>query len=693
MASNVIIWLILIYREGACDVKRWVAALLGLAACLLLSGCDVASTAGSAVSDASPNTELLSLSPYVDAEAASEDASSAGADYVRVDLWLDATQNMGGVNTTGSELFPHYGKKYREGGFHYHYGTTAGWYESLLMDMLSAAEGSRVRTLRYGNEQFTDAQLTGLGLTSAGASADERASVRRDLYTYDVDTDVSLFPAMTNADMTGGFYQLGTEKLNQIADLDANALENPSLASAMDAALQAQIASIASGSGEYVIQKSRTESECALLNALNNLDLSRLSVITCDYASIRSLSGTDENGAPVAFYEQALSRAFDEGLCAGVLSFTLDYMGQLSTVGAADLAVPIIWGHPIYNNTKQVIEYMAAMPRELLTLVVGTRAQVEGYISRLSERIDADSSLKGLRGPTDGELTYAVNGATVTQQPFGFAWSSTIIARPGMGYYTQHTAGASLTASDGSDISDESGLMRATLRPDKSGDQPDRVLTVRFPLSALADGAQLDLSKLTGASVSVIDNLLLTDVIDNTAANAATIGDRQALAYRDKLYVFASDDGASPFALKSVTQDGDEMVCAIAVSGSELSQGYYRLRVSADVTGDQVSWEPIDWIDGDSSADASISDADIYAWETFTALIRDNEKNTPRRFTNAWGSYSDKKYNGETVPDCPPIWKAIGLRALTEQLRAAAESDGDALVRYVLEVYVAGATS
>ena len=64
-------------------------------------------------------------------------------------------------------------------------------------------------------------------------------------------------------------------------------------------------------------------------------------------------------------------------------------------------------------------------------LVVGTPAQVDRYAAQLDGGLAASEALKGLRGPTEGQLTYTADGQTVTQQPFGFESYSARIERPG----------------------------------------------------------------------------------------------------------------------------------------------------------------------------------------------------------------------------------------------------------------------
>jgi len=690
-------------------LKFLLLALALALACAALTGCatlgGIVTTAEPAADQASagPNLGLLSLPAYEDTEAEAPQATAEDSGYANVDLWLDATQNMGGINTTGSDMYPHYGHKYREGGFHYKYDSTTGWYESLLRDFLAAAGETHVRTLRYGNETMTDDFLAAYGLS--GADGAESASIWRDLHTCAVNTTAALFSRFSAEDMAGSFYELGSATwLNRVAALDAADLENPSLADAMSTALSHQIDGIAQDDESFVLQAGRNGEQCALLAALQNIDTDRLSVITVDPSSVRKTTGADTEGRPIAYYEQLLEDlgVFDKGLCVGILDFQLDYMGQMSTFSTADFSEPLIWGRVILNESGRSSTYVGVMPRRLLTLVVGTRAQVDGFIGSLADILDADASLKGLRGPTEGELTYAADGQTVTQQPFAFEWNETVVARPGMGYYSQHTEGVTLTAETADETAGagqtvetgENDVPLVSLTPDAAGAQPDRVFTVRFPLADSGDGAALDVSDLSGAGLETLDTLLIGQTMSNTPENlaAAEADGQEAVAYRDKLYLFSRDEGTDAFTLLSVTQEDGALVCTVAVDGSALKAGYYRLRLTADATGDQVTWESVPFIDGPGSVSVSVTDAEVYAWEIFTAAITQYDrdaKGLPNMFKHAWGPYTDSLYHNLRVPDFPPVYKSVHLAELAAQFRDAAAADTSALVRYVFEVNVA----
>lgn len=686
-------------------IKAALAGFVLLGVLALLPGCALLRIQGEATL-AKPNLGLLEMEPYQDGQSQDPHVTDGGEDYLRLDLWLDATQGMGGVNPYEESMYPHFGWRYREGGFHYRLGHHTGWYENVLRGMLGAAQGSRTRVLRYGNERLPESYLKASGLAPWNASQERLRSLRRDLMTYAVDPLPSVFGEMSAEDMALSFYALGSPMLNQMARFaqDGGAeLENPGQVEAMSQVLEGQIASIGAGRGAvegFLAKESKEENDYPLLYALENIDLSRLSVILCDPASLRSLSGTTTAGEPVAYLRQLLQQRglFDQGLTVGLYAFQLDYVGQIASVGAADLREPLIWGKPIFDNKKNTIQYMAPMPRLALALVVGERARVESYMAELNARLNADQDLYGLRGPQEGELTYARQGATVTQQPFGFAYWHTLISRPQPGYYTQHSPGAALEITGGEgQVAEENGFHTVFLAPDQEGVQQDRRLAVSFPLAGDAQGAAMDLSRLQDARVEVLSALLLDRTVPS-GGEAQAGEEEQVLPLRDKLYVFsrqeqpfANQPEASPFALEGLTLNQDSLVCSLAVEGAKLAEGYYRLQINAYLTAQEVVWLPVDWIDGPGSLAATITREDIVAWETFAQAVHqyDAKKQAiPRAFTHAWGPYTSKLYHGLAVPDVPPVDKAPGLRELAAQLRQAATPPRTSLVCYVFDVFV-----
>lgn len=686
--------------------KRLVLGLL-LCALWVLGGCNLVELRGETVA-AVPNLGLLQMEPYVEEGVETTADSNTQDGHTQVDLWLDASQGMGGINTSEKTMYPHIGRRFREGGFHYHYGNGAGWYESVLIAMMEAAEGSRLRVLRFGNERLPEAYLKSRGVAPAEITQDQLRSLRRDMLTYAITPNPALFTSLSAEDMAGSFYALGSPTLNQMASFaqaGGAELENPGKAQAMDQALAAQVEAIEAGQGQAVLAtRTKDENDYPLLYALDNIDLSRLSVVVVDPAGIRSLSGTSLEGEPLQYVERLLSqrRVFDRGLTAGLYAFQLDYMGQMSSIGEADLAEPLIWGRPIYNLEKRVIDYVAPMPRIAMALVIGRPGQVTAYMDKLNAKLEGNAGLNGLRGPVNGELTYARDGATVTQQPFTFAYWHTQFSRPDAGYYTQHSQGAALGVSQGEgSVVEQNGLQTVLLAPGKKGEQEDRTLTLTFPLRQDDAGAQLDLSQLQAMRAEVLSAITLTETLPNTALTQRDQQpDEQVLALRDKLYVyqrreepFADTPQASPFTLASLalSPDGKQLVCTLQVEGPKLQEGYYRVQLLADLTAQEVAWLPVDWIDGTGGIGASIGSEDVLRWETFAAAVAKYDSNAdaiPKNLTHAWGPYTDKPYHGIPVPDCPPVEKAIALRELAAQFRQAATAQQSALMRYVFDVFV-----
>ncbi len=666
-------------------VRRMLLALL-LCAALLLTACglpgapDAFSGADSAA--AVPDLRLLEW-PAMSGAVPGETESPASGAPLLVDLWLDASQVMGGINIHEESVYPHFSRKYREGGFHYRYGSQVGMYEGVLRCLLAAAEGSRVRVLRAGNERLPDEALQAL----AGSGAEARASVTRDLLTCAINPLPSFFAGLSAEDMEGSFYDLGTPMLNRLRALDASSLENPSLAPAMADALDAQIAAIQSGETDGYVADGGADAP--LMYALENLDLTRLSVITCDPAALRRLSSVEADGTPVDFVTEVLEArgVFDAGLCVQLYAFVLDYMGQMSSFGAADFAEPLLWGRLDYDNAAQNSDQALPMPRTLIMLVVGTPAQVDRYTALLDEGLAASEALKGLRGPTEGQLTYTADGQTVTQQPFGFESYSARIERPGWTCLTRLSEGASLSVSG---CTLETGGQAATVTLD-SGSSGASV-TVSLPVMQESGAASADLSGLT-ASVSVEAALILTDTLPTTAQ----AGEGQVIALRDTQYVFTREDEAfqsggrqNPFRIAAVAPEDGGTRLSITVSADEaaLVPGYYRVLVSADLSGAQVEWEDVPWA---AALGVRLTNEQISAWEQFAEAVHTYDGDSagvPRQLQHAWGPVNESGYHGLTIPDFPPVMRAPGLEELIAQLRAAANVDEAPLVRYEFDVFV-----
>ena len=673
---------------------KWLCLML---CCLVLfTGCEQLQIAGEETATA-PSLMLLDMPDYESQETVV--ASTGGADGTMVvDLWLDASQLMGGINEDPTSLYPQTARRYRQGGFHYRFGTsTVGWYEDVLQCLTEAAGDNRVRVLRVGNERLPDSYLEAYGFTGTQA---EMRSYRRDLLTYAIDPMPSVFSEFSSEDMVDSFYSLGSPQMNQMARFAAGngaELENPGQVEQMNLLLTAAVDAFHQKKQEPPRELNATGDslESPLSYALNNLDTRRLSVITCDPATLRRVQGTTLDGSQVGYIEELLRQRelFDSGMSVGLYALQLDYMGHMVSFGAADFPESLIWGKPKYSDYEKKAVGVQPMPRVLLMLVIGQGDQVDSYTKALNQRLNENRRLKEMRGPEDGRLVYKANGETVVQQPFHFSYEYTVISRPGLGYYTQDTPGAELTAG-GQQSQEKNGLKTLTLSAAK-----DEVLVYSWPAEDLPDGVQLDLSTLADARVEVTSSLTLTEILTNGPEVVLPEGS-QVLTLRDKLYCFtqqenpfADNDAANPFRLGKIrwSQDGSRLEAEVKVDHTRLRSGYYRIKLVAEVTGEQLEWPLVSWAQNDTGLSVEISNGDIVAWQTLMDVVSryGRERNTiPSQFTHAWGSAEETTYKGVDIPDFPQVYKAPGLSRLLGQLRDAANLETAPLIRCTFDVFV-----
>lgn len=683
------------------SVQKRVFLLLCLCLPLVLTACAMPETVEAFLSDASPSAampdlRLLSRPAYEEEAPASDLDASAASGVLRVDLWLDASPVMGGVNPAQESMYPHMSRKFREGGFHYRYGNEVGMYESVLRCMLSAAEGSRTRLLRYGSERLPDAFLAETGVTGQAADAATLRSLRRDMLTFAIDPMPTVFSSLSAEDMTESFYSPGSPMLTALSGVNRAALENPDLAEKMLSALEEQSSRIRAGDADGLLAAS-DDTDYPLLYALENIDLSRLSVITCDPAAIRRLSAVRADGTPVELVREILTErgVFDRGLCVGLYALTLDYMGEMASFGPADFSEPFVWGRLAYDSRSHRSTGVLPMPRTLLVFVIGEPEQVGAYTGALDGQMSLSAALKEPRGPEKGELTYVLGGETVTQEPFSFVSRYTSVARPRLTCQTQRSPGVALESEAG-DVATENGLTTVTLSSEESGRLRGDTLTLTVPAASLFDGAQTDLTRLRSAEMSVETALLLSEVLPSTEEAPS---DAQVIALRDKLYVFAQTDdpfstdaSANPFSLASValSPDGSSLVFTIAADGEKLRAGYYRLSVRADLPGEQIVWETAPWI---RSLDATITNEQVATWESFTQLMTQYDRKSaliPKQFQHAWGPLNESGYHGTAIPSIPPVMLAPGIGELVRQLQEAANVDSLPLLRYTFDIFVTG---
>ncbi len=676
-------------------VRTWMKRLLCVAALLCLCSCSVLE-ALPAIAPAADTAQLPDLRqlemPAAEPTAGTSGPEAGAAAAMQVDLWLDASQVMGGINPDPDSLYPHRSKRYREGGFHYRYEGQVGWYENVLRDLLAAAEGSRVRILRNGNERISDDQLLTSGLLTDTSQASLR-SLRRDLLTYAIDPMPSLFQQFSAESMEGSFYSLYSPQMNQMAQLgDGSLLENPGRTEGMSAFLDSLIQGYRPRDYQATLRRLLTDDFSPLLQALDNLDPSRLSVITCDPLTLRRLSGTAVDGTPVHYLEQIVRERglFDQGLTVSLYAFQLDYLGQITTIGDADLSQPFIWGRLDYISYKNQIKGPLPMPRTLLTLIIGTPDQVSQYTQVLNARLDSNAALRGLRGPDAGQLTYSLSGATITQQPFTFAYYHTDLKRHSVDAYTQSGSSIQITQGQGKLMTD-AAQPTVALASDQTG--PCQV-TITWPVKALEGGLRLDSSQLSQLRISGVATLLLQTPVASTPDYAAP-PNVQTLKWRSSLYPFAytEDVPSVPFTAESLTlsEDGTQLIATISCQAQDLTPGYYRLNLRADITGEQLTWPKVGWLD---ALNATVTNEQFSLWEQMADTLDEYSRyssNVPSQFWHAWGETSGKVFREMVIPDCPPVYAAPRLSELVTQLQNAAQIDSLPFVSLQMDVFVAPA--
>ena len=658
------------------------AALWIMLAAMLFALCSCTRLDELSRSDALPDLRLL-VQPAYEEPAPAKEESEAAASAIRLDLWLDGSQTMGGVNPNEKSMYPHSSRKYREGGFHYRYQQETGMYETVLRCMLSSVEGSRVRLLRYGNERLPDDYL--LNHIKRDATAEELRSLRRDMLTYAIDPLPSILEGFSAEKMTDSFYSLGTPQMNRISMLNRRLLENPDYASSMEQTLEQQIHAISRGYDDSLTAIG-DDGDYPLLYALKNLDLSRLSVITCDPASIRRLTQTDDNGDARALVQELLTErgVFENGLAAGLYAFTLDYMGQIISFANADFSEPLLWGRLNYNNYTGKTEGHLVMPRTLLALVIGHQEQVDTFAAAFEKQLAASDTLKIPRGPQKGELTYTRNGQTVVQEPFGFRYDSLTVSRAAVEPITQQTEGVTLTAAV--PVTKSGSLHTVALAP-VDGLQPDRTLTLNLPVSETAGSMTLNAEQLTNVQLSVENALLLTAALPNHPSTVIP-EEAQTIALRDKIYVFTLQQAECPVRCKELSYDGNTLTIQLEVAGEKLQNGYYRIHLTADLPGESLTWNTPAWVNKRST---TFTNEQVAAWEAFTEVLSRYERNrnyVPVPFQHAWGDAKNTSYRGETVPEFPPVTLAPGLSALVSQLQAAAHPHTMPYLSFVFDLFV-----
>ena len=294
---------------------------------------------------ASPDLGTLRYIPPQAPTAELSETTQPGSRVIPLDLWMDATPNMGGINLVEDTLYPTGSSaKYYQGGFHYlwqdNYREFHGWYVDLLTALpeLLGPQRSQVRVLRYDDGLFSPELLDRHGLTASTLEA--AASLQRDLRTWATRATGETFTEMVQPGPEN-FYAPGTASA---ARADQVQLENPAQAQALLAAQQEGLALQQAGDPSALVN--REEGGSHLLTALRYLDPTHLNLITLDTWSLGSLDAvvdgqlTDPYAAVLA--ERGL---FDGGDTAmTVFALRMDYVGAITSFAWETPAEALQWG-------------------------------------------------------------------------------------------------------------------------------------------------------------------------------------------------------------------------------------------------------------------------------------------------------------------------------------------------------------
>jgi len=219
-------------------------------------------------------------------------------------------------------------------------------------------------------------------------------------------------------------------------------------------------------------------------------------------------------------------------------------------------------------------------------------------------------------------------------------------------------------------------------------------ITLTWPLSEMDGGLTMRAASLPALQITPVTTLLLSQTGQNTPDAVPPQGNVQTLALRDTLYHFALTHGGqeNPFMADALRiTDGGELTASFTADCADLQPGYYRLLLHADVTGEQLAWPEIPWV---NRLNADVTNQQIDSWLQVGKALQQRHKSggsVPNLFRHAWGDKPGSEYLGVIIPDCPPVYAVPRLSELIVQLQAAAQIDALPLVYAQLDVFVAPA--
>ena len=350
---------------------------------------------------ASPDLGTLRYIPPQAPTAELSETTQPGNRVIPLDLWMDATPNMGGINLVEDTLYPTGSSaKYYQGGFHYlwqdNYREFHGWYVDLLTALpeLLGPQRSQVRVLRYDDGLFSPELLDRHGLTASTLEA--AASLQRDLRTWATRATGETFTEMVQPGPEN-FYAPGTASA---ARADQVQLENPAQAQALLAAQQEGLALQQAGDPSALVN--REEGGSHLLTALRYLDPTHLNLITLDTWSLGSLDAVVDGQLTDPYAAVLAERGFFDGgdTAMTVFALRMDYVGAITSFAWETPAEALQWGRLSRGNSGLWRE--CAMPRCMLLLLLGPQSEVAETAQRL-DALFAGEVFTQVRGFQDGD--------------------------------------------------------------------------------------------------------------------------------------------------------------------------------------------------------------------------------------------------------------------------------------------------
>lgn len=665
--------------EGRGFVRIRTGAALVLLLCLLVN----AALAGA------PDMRTLTYTAPAAYEVQAEEAGVDANRVIPVDVWLDATPNMGGINVIADSLLPSArGSAHYEGGFHYRYveGRTElhGWYVDLLeaLPELMGPQRSRLRVLRYDDGLFSEELLEQYGLT-------DTPSVQRDLHTWATDASAETFTAMVEPDARQ-FYTPGSAAANRAKSVT---LEN---AAQREDVYAAQAAGLAlHREGRELVQ--REAGEAHLMMALSSLDPDHLSLITVDTWSLGRMTQVQDGTVvdSIAPLLEASGLFQQQDLSMTVFALRMDYVGAISSFAWEQPAEALQWGR-LTNGSGKWRE--CAMPRCMLLLVAGHAAEV-AEMSRRLETLFSSEAFAGQRGFQDGDgqaalVNYFYEDQRYTRTAFDFAYVREDIPRAKR--LTCQTLSAVTEVTQNGTVK---AIGETLVAASQGGRYADQEITLQFPLPETG-GVKLDAAALEQAvRAELIGSLTLTETYQNTPANRAALdaAGTQYVAYRDQMYAFAPLENMTGAAVTAAV-DGQTVRVTLHLAGASLTPGWRTFRLTMNIPAE--AWQMPNgfaWLqDNDLSgaADAgkwnyAYSEKLPAAWLTLPQKIHDASGTTRRELANtlrhAWCIGTESQTLGMT-PNIPPVFRLLGAEELVRQLRQSALSVSSPLA--VLDVTV-----